>query len=158
MTSEPAAVIALVAREHRRLDDLLGRSLQAFASGEVARVTEALTAFDDALRKHTALEEEHLYGRTAGKKLVAGSEEPEAERLARELSIEHVQIREVSGMILRLLTEKGDGAGARALLPNLLRRWDAHTTREEGELQSLVPPDRVEELLAIFSAVSGRSA
>jgi hypothetical protein len=54
--------------------------------------------------------------------------------LHRELRLEHVQVREVSAMIRRLLEEKNDLEGARRLAPNLARRWDAHTSREEREL------------------------
>jgi hypothetical protein len=56
------------------------------------------------------------------------------ERLARELRIEHVQVRELSAMIRRPLEEKGDLEGARRLAPGLARRWNAHTSREEKEL------------------------
>ena len=37
----------------------------------------------------------------------------------------------------RMLGESEDLAGARRLFPNLARRWDAHTEREEREL---LPP------------------
>ncbi len=37
-------------------------------------------------------------------------------------------------MIRHLLEEKNDLEGARRLAPNLARRWDAHTSREEREL------------------------
>jgi hypothetical protein len=50
------------------------------------------------------------------------------------LLLEHVQIREVSGMMRRLLEEKRDLAAARALCGNLARRWEAHTAREEREV------------------------
>ncbi len=50
------------------------------------------------------------------------------------LTPEHVQIRELSGMIVRLLAEKNDLEGTRRLAPNLARRWDAHTTREERDV------------------------
>ena len=56
------------------------------------------------------------------------------ERLSRELRLEHVQIRELSGMMRRLVEESGDLAGAQRLFGNLARRWDAHTEKEEAAL------------------------
>jgi hypothetical protein len=50
------------------------------------------------------------------------------------LHLEHMQVREAAAMIRRLLDEKNDLEGARRLAPNLARRWDAHTTREERDL------------------------
>ena len=126
-------VADLLEREHRRIDDLFGRFLAAVGADEPAFATQAIREFDDALRRHTKLEEEHLYPESPGKKLVAAAEEGDRERLFRELRIEHVQIREVSGMMARLLVEKKDLAGARALAGNLARRWDAHTVREERD-------------------------
>jgi len=151
VTAEAAAVVAAIAREHRQLDELLGLALAAFSARDAVRAREAVSAFDEELRTHTAREENHLYARASGRKLLAGPEEPDGDRLRRELSVEHVQIREVSGMILRLLEEKEDPEGARALLPNLLRRWDAHTTREEAQLAGLVPEERASALARIFS-------
>jgi len=124
----------LLRRQHRRLDDLLGRFLAAAEAGGPGVAREAILAFDERLRRHTAFEEEHILGRARGEKLFPGPEEGERERLLRELLLEHVQIREVSGMIVRLITEKEDLASARRLLPNLLSRWDAHTGREEREI------------------------
>ena len=126
---------ALLSSEHRRLDDLFGRFLSA-ATPEDAR--DAMDTFDDALRRHTALEDEHLYSVRRGGKLSATEGETDRERLFRELALEHVQIREVSGMMTRLLREGGDLAGARALAGNLARRWDAHTAREERDAYPLV--------------------
>lgn len=153
MTAEPAQVAALITQDHRHLDDLLGRVVSAFASGDAARAAQAVSAFDRGLRRHTGLEEEHLFARAAGSKLVARTDEQEADRLARELSVEHVQVRELSGMILRLLEEKGDHESARRLLPNLLRRWDAHTTREEAQLAALIPGDKATVLVEAFAAL-----
>ena len=125
---------ALLAADHRRLDDLFGRFLAAATPEEAAG---AIRAFDDALRRHTALEDEHLYGVRRGGKLAPSEDESARERLFRELALEHVQIRELSGMMGRLLEERGDLAGARALAGNLARRWDAHTVREEREVAAL---------------------
>jgi hypothetical protein len=133
----------LLAEDHRRLDDLLGRF---FAAATPEAADAAIRSFDDALRRHTALEDEHLFSARRGGKLTPAEGESGRERLFRELALEHVQIREVSGMMARLLGEKGDLAGARALAGNLARRWDAHTAREESEaaplLEEAVDPAR----------------
>ena len=63
-----------------------------------------------------------------------GAQDEAAETPWRELLLEHVQIREVSGMMRRLLEEKRDPAAARALCGNLASRWEAHTAREEREV------------------------
>jgi hypothetical protein len=123
----------LLERDHRRLDGLFGRFLAAAGAGEPVFAAEAITDFDAALRRHTELEEEHLYPESPGGNLVPTAEEGERERLFRELRLEHVQIREISGMMARLLAEREDLAGARSLAGNLARRWDAHTAREERD-------------------------
>ena len=123
-----------LAREHRELDELFGRFLGAVTSGDVESSRRAIEDFDRELRRHTALEEEQVLPVPGGHKLAPPEAETDKERLFRELRVEHVQVREVSAMILRLLTERGDLDGARALAGNLARRWDAHTTREEREL------------------------
>lgn len=122
-----------LAAEHRRLDDLLGRFFAAATSEAAA---EAIRAFDEALRRHTADEDEHVFLTRLGGKLAPKEDESDRDRLFRELALEHVQIREVSGMMRRLLEERSDLAGARALAGNLARRWDAHTAREEEALGS----------------------
>ena len=129
---EPLAL--LLAADHRRLDDLLGRFLAASTPEDAAG---AIREFDDALRRHSSLEDEHLYSARRGGKLVPSEDESDRERVFRELALEHVQIREVSGMMRRLLEERRDLAGARALVGNLARRWDAHTMREESEVAAL---------------------
>jgi hemerythrin-like domain-containing protein len=115
------------------LDQLFGRFLAAAETNQAAAL-EAISAFDDALRRHMDLEESDLYRRVAGRKLAAAGEETDGQQRDRELLLEHVQIREVSGMMRRLLAERRDLPGARALAANLARRWDAHTTREEREV------------------------
>lgn len=122
-----------LAAEHRRLDDLFGRFL---AAGNAEEAAEAIRAFDEALRRHTADEEENVFLTRRGDKLAPKEDESDRDRLFRELALEHVQIREVSGMMRRLLEERGDFAGARALAGNLARRWEAHTAREEEALGS----------------------
>jgi len=134
----PPPLAELLALDHRRLDDLFGRFLTAMGAKDTAAETAAIRRFDHALRLHTALEEEHLFPAVPGQKLVAAPGESDRERLFRELRLEHVQIREVSGMMARLLVEKNDVPGARALAGNLARRWDAHTTREEKEAYPLL--------------------
>jgi hypothetical protein len=119
---------------HRALDELFGSFLAALERQDAEGVTRAMAGFDAALRRHTAEEEEALYPAPEGGKLAAAPAEGAAARRARELRLEHVQIRELSGMILRLAADEGDLAGARRLAGNLARRWDAHTTREEREV------------------------
>ena len=133
--TEPFGVTVgdLLERDHRRLDGLFGRFLAAAAADEAAFAVQAITEFDAALRRHTELEEEHLYPESPGGKLAPTADEGDRERLVRELLLEHVQIREISGMMARLLVEKNDLAGARSLAGNLARRWDAHTEREERD-------------------------
>jgi hypothetical protein len=121
-------------QEHRALDELFGRFLAAAHGGPLEAARGAMAAFDDELRRHTVFEEERLLASPAGRRLVPGSDETADERLFRELRLEHVQLRELAAMTRRLLEEKGDLEGARRLAPNLARRWDAHTTREEKEL------------------------
>lgn len=119
-----------LAQEHRLLDDLFGRFL---ASPDRDSAARAIREFDATLRRHTEHEEEHVFPAAPGGKLVAREQETERDRLFRELRVEHVQIREVSGMIVRQLSEAGDSGAVRGLAANLARRWDAHTAREERE-------------------------
>jgi hypothetical protein len=121
-------------REHRRLDDLFGRFLGAAHTGDADAAREAIQEFDRALRRHTEEEEASVLAPPAGHKLAPPDAESTQQRLHRELRLEHVQVREVSAMIRRLLEEKSDLEGARRLAGNLARRWDAHTAREEREL------------------------
>jgi hypothetical protein len=130
MDGSPLSVADLLAQDHRRLDDLFGRFLGAADRESAVR---AIGDFDAALRAHTQLEEEHLFPFAPGGKLVAPPDESGRDRLFRELSLEHVQIRELSGMIVRTLGEAGDPGAAFALAGSLARRWDAHTLREENE-------------------------
>jgi Hemerythrin HHE cation binding domain len=125
---------AFLAREHRALDELFGRFLGAAATTDVEAAGQTIAAFDDALSRHTAFEEEHVLQMPTGHKLVPTDAEADAARLHRELRLEHVQVRELAAMMRRLLEEKGDLAGALRIAPNLARRWDAHTAREEKEL------------------------
>jgi hypothetical protein len=121
-------------REHRELDELFGRFLAAVHAEDVEGAAAAIAAFDDRLRRHTAREEETVFLAVAGEKLMEREAEDEPARRFRQLRLEHVQVREVAGMIRRLLSEKADLEGARRLASNLARRWDAHTAREEREV------------------------
>jgi hypothetical protein len=132
VTTEPSSLLAIsLTREHRRLDDLLGRFLGAAHAGDAGAARDAIRAFDEALARHTATEEDGILAVPAGHRLAPPEAETAEERLHRELRLEHVQVREVAAMIRRILEEKDDLEGARRLAPNLARRWDAHTTREE---------------------------
>ncbi len=129
------SLVEALVGEHRRLDDLFGRFLAAAQSGSVEETLATIEAFDAELRRHTAFEEERLFPRPAGPHaLVPRPGETQEDRRVREFLLEHVQIRELSQMILRALAERQDLAAARALAGNLARRWDAHTTREEREV------------------------
>jgi len=134
MTEDTASLADSLTREHRGLDDLFGRFLGAVDAGDAAAARDAIREFDEALRGHTAREEEGVLAPPAGHKLAPPESETAAGRLHRELRLEHVQVREVSSMIRHLLEEKNDIDGARRLAPNLARRWDAHTAREERDL------------------------
>jgi hypothetical protein len=120
----------LLAGEHRRLDDLFGSFL---AAGDRESAERAMRRFDDELRRHTAFEETEVFPEAPAGKLTARPGESDSDRLFRELRLEHVQIRELSGMMVRHLAPGGDPGAARALAGSLARRWDAHTTREERE-------------------------
>jgi hypothetical protein len=131
--SSASPLAARLEAEHRSLDEHFGRFLAAAETDETVAL-QAIVTFDDALRRHMELEESDLYRVPAGQKLAAAGEETDGRRRDRELLLEHVQIRELSGMMRRLLAEKHDLRGARALAANLARRWDAHTAREEREV------------------------
>jgi len=133
MTDTVPTLATSLEAEHRELDQLLGRFLAAATAGDGEAAGAALKEFDQILRSHTRREEERLYEKPAGRKLVPAQDEA-GEIPWRELLLEHVQIREVSGMMRRLLEEKRDLAAARALCGNLANRWEAHTIREEGEV------------------------
>jgi Hemerythrin HHE cation binding domain len=121
-----------IRRDHRDLDELFGRFLQAAAAGSLSAAVEAIATFDDALRFHARMEES-LFPKARAGKLVATPGEAAADVLFRELRLEHVQIKELSGMIRRVLGESADLAGARVLAASLANRWDTHTAREERE-------------------------
>lgn len=125
---------ARLTREHRRLDDLFGCFVGAAHAGEARAAAEAIREFDEALRRHTGEEEATVLAAPPGGKLAPSEAETPEDRLHRELRLEHVQVREVSAMIRRLLEEKADLEGARRLAGNLARRWEAHASREEREL------------------------
>ena len=130
-----AEVLRRLIGEHRDLDELFGGFLAALARSDPEDAAAAIAAFDEVLRRHTAEEEDLVYPPLRdSKRLAAVAGEDEGTRRARELLLEHVQVRELSGMVVRLLTERRDIDGARRLAASLARRWDAHTTREEQEI------------------------
>jgi len=135
VTDRKPPLTASLEADHRELDELLGRFL---AAADALDARRAIEEFDERLRTHMLLEEERLYSAQPARKLLPAEVESEHERLERGLLLEHVQIREISGMMRRLLEEKNDLPSARALWSNLARRWDAHTTREERELFPIV--------------------
>jgi hypothetical protein len=124
--------------EHRRLDRLFGDLLRAIETRVAEDAGRAIDEFDEALRSHTRMEEEQVFRPLPETGLAPRPQEDSAARLSRELRLEHVQVRELSGMIRRLLSEKSGMDGARVLAANLARRWDAHTTREERELPAII--------------------
>ena len=129
-TPPPEDVAALLS-EHRDLDALLAEFLSSASSGALATAVDAIARFDDALRVHV-YSEEGYYPEGSGK-LVALEGESEGDRMFRELRLEFVQIKELSGMIRRVLGESGDLAGAVNLGGNLARRWEGHVKRSEME-------------------------
>ena len=132
------AIFESLTREHRRLDGLLGELFRAIENRAAEEAARAIEELDRALRSHTRMEEEEVFPPLPETDLVPRAQEDPPARLSRELRLEHVQVRELSGMIRRLLTEKSEMDGARVLAANLARRWDAHTTREERELPALI--------------------
>lgn len=135
MTAEtpPIPPADRLAREHRRLDELFGRFLGA---PDAEAAAGAIREFDEALRRHTAFEEDDVFPPAPEGKLVARPDESDRGRLFRELRVEHVQLRELSGMIVRELESGRDPRAIRGLAANLARRWDAHTAREEREIRA----------------------
>ena len=125
---------ARLVSEHRKLDQLYGRFLTAAFAGDAAAATPAIEEFDRELRRHTSEEEQSLFEALPGHRLAAPAQETESQRFSRELRLEHVQVRELSGMIVRRLSEGAPLEEVRALAGSLARRWDAHTRREEEEL------------------------
>src|SRR5262245_47613508 len=125
---------AELAAAHRALDAMLGRFLAAAGAGALEDARASIAEFDDALRRHTRDEEDRLFPPPPERKLLEEEEESPEARLSRELRLEHVQIRELSGMMRRLVEESGDLDGARRLFGNLAPRWAAPTGKEEREL------------------------
>jgi hypothetical protein len=117
--------------EHRDVDALLGEFIQAAWSGALADAVDAIARLDDAVRVHMSAEEQLFPPAPAKLAATAGESEPEA--FFRELRLEHVQIRELSGMIRRVLGESADLSAAQNLAAGLAKRWEAHTKREEEE-------------------------
>lgn len=127
----PGEDAAALEAEHRDLDALLGAFIRAASGGALAEAVDAIARFDDALRVHMMAEEGLFPAKPP--KLVAAPGETETEGFFRELRLEHVQIRELSAMIRKLLGESGDLSAAKSVAAGLARRWEAHTGREEGD-------------------------
>jgi len=123
-------------REHAGIEERMGRLLRAISAGVEDAARAAIADLDGELRRHTADEEERIIPApsSASRKLAPSDGETQRERLGRELRLEHVQLREIVGMMRRLIEERGDLAGAQALFGGLARRWDAHAEREVREL------------------------
>jgi hypothetical protein len=119
----------VLASEHRDIDALMGEFLRAASSGALAEAVDTIARFDDALRVHMS-SEEGLFP-PAPAKLVPTPGESDTESFFRELRLEHVQIRELSAMIRRVLGESADLSAAQNLAAGLAKRWEAHTAREE---------------------------
>ncbi len=128
------ASAAEITAAHRSLDAQLGLFLAAVSAGQRESARRAIVEFDDALRLHTNDEEDRLPPLPPGSRLIAAEAESEADRFAREIRLEHVQLRELSGMMRRLVEESQDLDGARRIFPNFARRWDSHTQKEERAL------------------------
>lgn len=130
----PEDAAALVS-EHRDIDALLGAFLSAASAGALADAVASAALLDDAIRVHTSYEES-LFPQADGKLVAREGETAEGERF-RLLRLEHVQVRELSGMMRRVIGESGDIAATRTLAANLAARWESHTLREEtGWLKS----------------------
>jgi Hemerythrin HHE cation binding domain len=127
-----------ISAEHRALDECLGRLISAAWSGNTADARAAAEEFDGKLRRHTREEEDVLLPPPSGHGLAPAEGESEGERLTRELRVEHVQLRELSGILTRRLSTGSVSDEVRGLVSNLARRWDAHTQREERELLSQI--------------------
>ncbi len=134
-----AELASRITSEHRALDDRLGRVISAIWAGDAGEARAAAEEFDRELRRHTREEEELLLPDPSGHRLAPAAGESGRERLVRELRLEHVQVRELSGILVRRLSETVNFDEVRGLVSNLARRWDGHTRREEQEL--LKPPD-----------------
>ncbi len=132
MTHPPAPEDAeALLLEHRDIDTLLESLFAAISAKALPASVAAIVQLDDAIRVHSGFEED-LFP-PAPEKLVARAGDTPADELFRTLRLEHVQIRELSGMIRRTLGESGDLAGALNLSANLASRWEKHLRREEEE-------------------------
>jgi len=120
--------------QHRDLNRMLGALLDALQSADPMRALDAALTLRDALNAHVEAEEASLFPPKTERKLVPNPEHTAGEALARELRVEHLQVRELASMIVRQLGEKADLPSAIALAGNLAGRWRAHTEREEREL------------------------
>ena len=140
MTPEPDQAASRLAQEHRDIEALLELFFESLAASDPVAAEAAIGGFDDALRRHTAFEDERLPP-PAGRKLVGTAEEGDVEREARARRLEGVQMRELSGILRRLLAERRDLASVPGLAANLARRWDAHAARPLPDGLAPQPPE-----------------
>lgn len=119
-----------LAAEHRDIDALLGAFFAAASTNALVTAVDSAARLDDAIRVHTSFEESLFPERL--RKLVTGEGETADAREFRELRLEHVQIRELCGMLRRVMGKSGDVPAALRLAANLSTRWESHTSREEA--------------------------
>jgi hypothetical protein len=127
MTPDPLR--SAIEETHRRLEERLGEFLTALGHGDAASAGAAIQEFDTALRRYTEAKEKWLYPARETERLVPVEGETPEQALYRQLALEHVQLRELSGMLCRIIGEKSDIEGARRLVGRLLGRWDGHAGR-----------------------------
>lgn len=60
--SPPRDVLDTLTRDHRRLDELLGRALRRLNAGDVGHARTLLTRFSGGLRRHVGVEDDLLAG------------------------------------------------------------------------------------------------
>lgn len=128
-----AALREAIDAAHVRLEERLGAFLMALARSDAAAAGIAIEEFDEDLRRYTEAKERWLYPARTSERLAPAEGETALETLFRQLALEHVQLRELSGMLRRIVGEKADIEGARRLVGRLLGRWDAHAGRTMTE-------------------------
>jgi hypothetical protein len=127
--SDPPTLRKAIEAAHAGLEERLGAFLTLLGKGDVDGAAEAIADFDAALRAYTEAKERWLYPPREGARLAPAENETPQEALYRQLALEHVQLKELSGMLSRVVAEKRDLEGARRLVGRLLGRWDSHAAR-----------------------------
>ncbi|HEY7368428.1 MAG TPA: hypothetical protein VIA29_00970 [Thermoanaerobaculia bacterium] len=131
MTEDPLR--AALEAAHGALEEKLGVFLTALARSDADTAGSSIVDFDAALRRYTEAKERWLYPPRESERLVPAEDETPEQALYRQLALEHVQLRELSGMLCRIIGEKSDIEGARRLVGRLLGRWDGHSGRTMTE-------------------------